>query len=60
MVRVARIDGKFVVGGVNGRGCHVCPECLEKCIKTRALNRSFKTNVPQSVYAEIDKVRQAK
>ena len=53
LIRVARIDGAFVVdqaGNSNGRGAYVCPQCIEKCIKTRALNRSFKTQVPQAVY----------
>jgi len=36
-----------------GRGAHVCPECVDKCIKTRALNRSFKTNLPQKVYEDL-------
>lgn len=56
LIRVARIDGKFFLdsdGNANGRGCRVCPECVEKCVKTRALNRSFKTAVPQSVYDEL-------
>ena len=41
--------------GQEGRGAHVCPECVEKCIKTRALNRSFKTNVPNDKYEELAK-----
>jgi len=42
-------------GNLNGRGCHVCYACIEKCIKTRALNRSFKCNVPNDVYEELAK-----
>ena len=56
LIRVARVDGGFCVDKnrtMNGRGAHVCPSCVEKCIKTRALNRSFKTNVPQTVYDEL-------
>jgi predicted RNA-binding protein YlxR (DUF448 family) len=37
-------------GNANGRGCYLCPECVEKATKTRALNRSFKTNIPNEVY----------
>jgi predicted RNA-binding protein YlxR (DUF448 family) len=42
-------------GKSGGRGCHVCPACIEKCVKTRALNRSFKGNVPQSIYDMLTK-----
>ena len=62
LIRVARIKSSdastFVVdpiGNANGRGCHVCKNlaCIEKCIKTRALNRSFKTNITDDVYNEL-------
>lgn len=38
-----------------GRGAYVCKnhECLEKLQKTRALNRAFKCEVPQSIYSQI-------
>lgn len=58
LIRIAKIDGKFLIdqqGNANGRGCHVCPSCVEKCIKTRALNRSFKTNVSNDIYDELVK-----
>ena len=29
-------------------------ECFEKCLKTKALNRAFKTSVPLSVYEELN------
>jgi len=50
LVRVSRENGEYSIGVKNGRGCHVCISCIEKCVKTRALNRSFKTNVPQEIY----------
>jgi predicted RNA-binding protein YlxR (DUF448 family) len=37
----------------NGRGAYICPDCVEKCIKTRALNRSFKNNIPNEIYEEL-------
>ena len=39
-------------GKMNGRGAYVCKdaECVAKCLKTHALNRSFKHNVSQDVY----------
>ena len=38
-----------------GRGAYVCnnSECINKCIKTRALNRAFKTNISQEVYNKL-------
>jgi predicted RNA-binding protein YlxR (DUF448 family) len=53
LIRVARVDGKYIIdeaGNANGRGCHIAPECIEKAIKTRALNRSFKANVDEEIY----------
>jgi hypothetical protein len=61
LIRVARVKPPDVVysidkvGNANGRGCHLCPTCIEKCIKTRALNRSFKTNIPNEIYDELAK-----
>ena len=61
LIRVARQkneDGTFSyeidrTGRANGRGARVCPSCIEKCVKTRALNRSFKTNLPNEIYDRI-------
>lgn len=51
-------DGEIFVdktGKVNGRGAYVCKskECFEKLVKTKALNRAFKCEVPQKVYEMI-------
>ena len=39
----------------NGRGAYICQsvECLEKAIKTRALNRAFKVEVSDEVYENL-------
>jgi len=42
-------------GNANGRGCHICPACVEKAIKTRALNKSFKANVGDEIYILLAK-----
>ena len=41
---------------LDGRGAYICKnkECYEKCKKTKALNRAFKTNVPMSLYEELE------
>lgn len=38
-----------------GRGAYVCKneECLNKLVKTKALNRAFKCEIPQEVYERI-------
>lgn len=51
-------DGRISVEAgrkLDGRGAYVCKndECLEKCEKSKALNRVFKTNVPVKIYGEI-------
>ncbi|WP_099187182.1 RNase P modulator RnpM [Tepidibacter mesophilus] len=48
-------DGEIFVdntGKANGRGAYICAskECLEKAMKTRALNRAFKLEIPENVY----------
>ena len=38
-----------------GRGAYVCNDktCKENCLKTKPLNRAFKTNVPSEIYEEL-------
>ncbi len=40
---------------LDGRGAYICKckECIEKCRKTKAFNRAFKTNVPPELYEEL-------
>ena len=42
-------------GAADGRGAYICnkPECITKCIKTRALNRAYKENISPDVYDSI-------
>ena len=42
-------------GKLNGRGAYICNDinCIEKCIKSKALNRAFSTNVELDVYTKI-------
>jgi predicted RNA-binding protein YlxR (DUF448 family) len=65
LIRAARVKNennpkenpyKFAVDRAHklgGRGCYICPKCIEKSIKSRALNRSFKSPVPDSIYREL-------
>ena len=40
---------------LNGRGAYICKsaECILKCAKTKAFNRSFKTAISQDIYEEL-------
>lgn len=42
-------------GKLNGRGAYICckDECINKCLKTKALNRAFKKNIAQDEYEKI-------
>lgn len=44
-------------GKKNGRGAYVCRsrECLEKARKNKGLERSFKMNIPDEVYGQLER-----
>ena len=51
-------DGQIFLdpsGKANGRGAYICKdvECLKKAIKTKALNKTFKIEVPNEVYESL-------
>ncbi|MDE6732754.1 MAG: YlxR family protein [Oscillospiraceae bacterium] len=53
-------DGNFYVdptGKKNGRGAYICNDtkCLELAKKGKKLERSFKCQVPLSIYEELEK-----
>ena len=61
LIRVVRgTDGTVSVdfgGKLNGRGTYLCPdpECLKKAQKSKALERSLETEIPQEVYDRLAK-----
>ena len=61
MIRVVRQpDGTVSLdfgGKMNGRGAYICPsvECLKKVQKSKALERSLETPIPEEVYARLAK-----
>lgn len=61
MIRIVRTEEQdFLLdatGRKNGRGAYICSssECLEKAIKNRGLERSFKQAIPKEVYDELCK-----
>ena len=44
-------------GRKNGRGAYLCPsmECLNKAVKGKGLERSFKMAIPKEVYETLEK-----
>ena len=61
MIRVIRTqEGEFLLdatGKTNGRGAYICPdkECLNKAMKNKGLERSFKQSIPKEVYETLEK-----
>lgn len=61
MIRVLKTtDEDFVLdatGKKNGRGAYLCfsKDCLEKAIKTKGLERSFKQSIPKEIYEKLEK-----
>ena len=61
LIRVVRMtDGNVSLdfsGKLNGRGAYLCPdpECLKKAQKSKALERSLETPIPQEVYDRLAK-----
>ncbi|MBQ2696316.1 MAG: YlxR family protein [Clostridia bacterium] len=58
LLRIVKNDsGIFLdtTGKQNGRGAYICknPECAEKLVKQKRLNRAFKTAIDESVYREL-------
>ncbi len=48
-------------GKMNGRGAYLCPnpECLKKAVRSKSLERSLETAIPEEVYARLQKEMEA-
>ena len=61
MIRVIKTAEEEIIldttGRKNGRGAYICPngECLQKAIKSKGLERSFKMPIPKDVYEMLTK-----
>ena len=59
LIRIVRgTDGTVSVdfgGKMNGRGAYICPnpECLRKVQRSKALERSVETPIPEEVYDRL-------
>jgi len=49
-------------GKANGRGAYICDDiqCLEKAIKNKRIEKSFKMNIDEKVYEELRAVMSGK
>ena len=43
-------------GKAPGRGAYICPDmaCLKKAIRSKALERSLETQIPEEIYARLE------
>ena len=61
LIRVVRgTDGNVSLdfgGKANGRGAYLCPDiqCLQKAIRSKALERSLEVPIPEQVYERLAK-----
>ena len=61
MVRVIKTPEETIeldtTGRKNGRGAYICPrmQCFMKARKSKGLERSLKTSIPQEVYEELER-----
>ena len=61
LIRIVRCtDGQVRLdfsGKLNGRGAYICPDpaCLSKAQKSKALERSLETTIPEEVYERLSK-----
>ena len=59
LIRVLKTgENEFILddtGKKNGRGAYICKNvaCMEKAVKTKGFDRSFKMAIPQSVYDQL-------
>ena len=60
MIRVVRSPEGGVSldfrGKAPGRGAYICPDpmCLKKAIRSKALERSLETAIPEEIYARLE------
>ncbi len=59
LIRIVRTpEGSFKLdptGKANGRGAYICKNatCLAAAQKSKGLERSFKTSIPESIYSQL-------
>lgn len=61
LLRVVRYNGGFSVdrtGKAEGRGAYICrnAECVRAALKTRRLDKAFRSRLPSDVYDVLEKL----
>ena len=48
-------------GKAPGRGAYICPDmaCLQRAIKSRALERAFEAKIPEEIYTQLTEQMEA-
>lgn len=65
LIRVVRTpEGEVCLdfrGKAPGRGAYICPDpaCLKKAIRSKALERSLQTPIPDEIYARLEQEMEA-
>ena len=59
LIRVVKSQNEFFIdekGKIEGRGAYICrnEQCIQKALKQKSFNRSFKANVPIEVYKYLE------
>lgn len=61
MIRVIKTPEDQIIidttGKKNGRGAYICnsPDCFNKAVKNKGLERSLKISIPTDIYKELEK-----
>ena len=61
LIRIVRTpEGDIKIdstGKLGGRGAYICKsaECLSKAMKSRALSRAFGVEIPEEIFAELER-----
>ena len=58
LIRLSKHENKILINDnkkIVGRGIYICKneECINLCCKKKLLNKSFRTNIEDSVYQEL-------
>lgn len=65
LIRVVRSpEGEVCLdfrGKAPGRGAYICPNaaCLKKALRSKALERSLETPIPEEIYARLEQEMEA-
>lgn len=64
-IKIVRAGGEIKIDReqkINGRGMYICKDgdCIVKAVKTKAVNRVFKKEIPETIYEELKSLYESK